>query len=272
MKEKIKTFLDNKPLIGTVAVFFAGQALVQILGATIDTLIKSAVPAYPDNIVSTVMALAALVLFKKIFSPDYEGSLRLKGTLKGMLFLWPVYVLILLSLYGNGFNISLSPAFPVLLMAAVWAGVNEDICSRALPISFAMRHFNSPKYYPWIVFITGMVFGMSHYLNIIAGGFFWGSTRQVIYASCLGMLYAAVFLRTGSILPCIISHTLNDIIIFMLAEGANSAAAGVNTDSGLSLSGILVPLIMYLPASFFIIRKKKHDEIEALWEKKWDRA
>lgn len=268
MKEKIRKFLDIHPIAGVIVLYFASWTFVQPIGLVIDRLIQKFItPQYPNYIVSIICAFITLWVFKKLYSPEYEGSLIWKNTLKGILFLWPTFIALIFAITVGKWGESIL----VNLITAIWAGANEEIVSRGLPISYITYHYRKAKHFPLIVGITGLVFGLSHYQNLFAGGTFFGTTSQVLNAAALGMIYAAVFIRTGSLWPGIIAHFLNDFLIFMMNGADSVEASGVNSGTfNLEQFIIIVPVIIYTATAFFLIRKKKRAEIEALWDRKWN--
>ena len=163
--------------------------------------------------------------------------------------------------FGFAGNIVLS------LLAALSPGFGEEIAFRGLGVANFMRNAKSGKSIKIIFWLSSVVFGLTHILNITAGGDVFASTIQSFYAIGVGMLFCAVFLRTGSLWPSIIAHTTVDFMEFMRGDLAQSGGVMVGLGVGdwitIAASGLAVVIAL-------ILMNKKHDEeIIALWSKKW---
>ena len=83
-----------------------------------------------------------------------------------------------------------------LLSVAVVAPALEELLFRGAIQGLLMRFFKNP----WVgIFVAAFLFGIIH-LNPV----------QVFYATCLGMVFGWVYYRTGSLLPAIVGHIINN--------------------------------------------------------------
>jgi membrane protease YdiL (CAAX protease family) len=81
---------------------------------------------------------------------------------------------------------------------AVLAPVLEEVMFRGAIQGYMMRRFNNP----WVTILAAaLVFGVFH-LNPV----------QVVYATLLGVILGWIYYRTGSLLPVILGHVLNNSI------------------------------------------------------------
>lgn len=88
----------------------------------------------------------------------------------------------------------------VWIVIAVGAGVSEEICFRG----FIITRMEKLTGTVWPgVFLGSLSFGFSH--GYQGGG-------GVILISVYGLLFALLFVGRGSLVPCIIAHSLQDII------------------------------------------------------------
>jgi len=73
---------------------------------------------------------------------------------------------------------------------------------------------------PWFAaIISSILFGGLHLLHLIEGQNLVATLSQAAWATALGFLFAAVALRTQSILPLIVIHGLTDFIAFLVLNG-----------------------------------------------------
>jgi membrane protease YdiL (CAAX protease family) len=95
--------------------------------------------------------------------------------------------------------------FIVMLTPGIW----EEVSFRGVMIPNLERKYSQRS----VILISGIAFGLAHAMNfigILAGGNPWNTIIQIIYASTLGFSLGYMFIRTKSLIPCIILHYLID--------------------------------------------------------------
>ncbi|TXT60906.1 MAG: CAAX amino terminal protease self-immunity [Promethearchaeota archaeon] len=90
--------------------------------------------------------------------------------------------------------------FVKMLRPGLW----EEIAFRGVILTLLLKKFSVKK----SIIIDGILFGLMHFFNLIGGQDLFSTISQVIYASTLGFAFAYLFIRTESLIPCIISHYL----------------------------------------------------------------
>lgn len=107
------------------------------------------------------------------------------------------------------------------LLTALEAGIAEELLVRVLMFGalFFLANRIKPKMrLGWAITIASVLFGLMHVPNLLAGASVAGVTYQVIYATTMGVLFAAMYLTYGSILLPIAYHAANDYIAFVLSD------------------------------------------------------
>lgn len=67
------------------------------------------------------------------------------------------------------------------------------------------------------IIVSSLTFGAGHIINLFLGEPVLDTLLQLVYASAIGFCYTAIFLVSGSILPCILSHAfVNSTSIFAI--------------------------------------------------------
>lgn len=89
------------------------------------------------------------------------------------------------------------------------AALGEELAFRLfLPWLLSEKcHFRSMS----TLIISSLIFGLFHTINIISGIGPFYTAIQVLYASCIGFGLCAFVCETGTLLPCVILHTLLNI-------------------------------------------------------------
>jgi membrane protease YdiL (CAAX protease family) len=127
--------------------------------------------------------------------------------------------------FGGGDKVRLVVAVTLMV------GIFEELLFRGV-VYFGLKNVMTPVA---AVFASAALFGLMHYVNFIQGQPLGITTRQVLHAAGSGVLYGALVLRMGSLLPGIFLHgywdlsvSLNTTASAVLENGAD-AAAGTGT-------------------------------------------
>ena len=72
------------------------------------------------------------------------------------------------------------------------------------------------------VIVSSLTFGIGHIVNFLTGQAGFETAVQIVFAVSLGFVFTMVCYKSGSLIPCIIAHSLIDV--FSLFAGDNIAA------------------------------------------------
>ena len=120
--------------------------------------------------------------------------------------------------------------------------------------------------------VSGIVFGLIHATNVLVGADPMQTLFQVIASVGVGIFFAAVYIRCGSILPCMFSHALHDIIA--IAAESNVAENGIMYAQALSWGDAFSLALTFVLAAvgLWLIRGAKTEQIREIWDRKWKLA
>ena len=62
------------------------------------------------------------------------------------------------------------------------------------------------------IIVSAVTFGIGHIVNLFNGYDLFSNILQIIYAVAVGFLLVFIFIRTGSLVPCIVFHSLNNVL------------------------------------------------------------
>jgi membrane protease YdiL (CAAX protease family) len=151
---------------------------------------------------------------------------------------------------------------------AIAAGFFEETIFRGATVPIGMRYIRSEKRVSIIVLFTSLVFGLMHIGNIIHGASVTMGIIQGVATIFSGLLFVAVFLRTGNIIIPIFMHSVYDYMCFVTdASLDNGIMTGETVTTGLILA-VLVDVIAGI-WGLYLIRPAKRAEINAIWNEKW---
>lgn len=196
----------------------------------------------PKLITCIVGAVLSLVLYLFICKHQlcaYYGLCGLKN--KSRLFLIPMAVITSVN-FWNGVTCNYGSLETLLfILSMCFVGFLEELIFRGLLFkAMSKEHLTAA------IIVSSVTFGAGHIVNLLLGAPVFETVLQLVYASAIGFFFTAVFHKTGSLLPCIVSHIL---------VNATSAFAVSPTPAG-QLVIALIQTALGLGGGLLILRKK----------------
>ena len=138
---------------------------------------------------------------------NYYGLDHWPETGKKLLWLLPLWLLTTGNLWG-GIAPTYSGAaqiYAVVSMALI--GFIEEVIFRGFLFRAMLKKDGARA----AVIVSAVTFGIGHLVNLFAGQGGWESVMQVLFAISLGFVFTLVYYKGGSLLPCILAHSLVDV-------------------------------------------------------------
>lgn len=135
---------------------------------------------------------------------------------KAMLYLIPLWIVTTGNLW-SGIELEYSGAgliFAILSMALV--GFAEEMIFRGFLFKALLRESGVKP----AIIISSVTFGIGHIVNLFTGHASIETFAQIGYAVAFGFIMVFVFYKGGSLLPCIIAHSLVDVFSVIGEVGA----------------------------------------------------
>lgn len=277
MKERQHKVLDHT-IVGyfLLAIFVS---LFESLGSQIDKLIGTVIPDYTVETMSmgktvdasmgvgvALAALLALLIFKLWFKPAYDGCLHKYGLKEGLLMLLPFLIFHWIGSIVSWITLGTGSVIIALLRATA-PGFGEEIMFRGLGVANYMRKIQSERQIKVIFWLSSIVFGLVHLSNIMAGGDLFSVLIQAVYAIGVGMLFGAVYLRTGNLWPTILGHWSVDFMEMVRVDlsGSGGVMVGMGIGDWITVAAAAFAAIWALR----LMKPEHNGEIMELWSKKW---
>lgn len=260
------TKIMEKPIPSFIIVMLISFIVCNIVSSIISpifaTLGQEAM--LPGLIVGSIItALLYIYIFK------IKGFFSFSNFNLAFILTCPLILYIIISIFDSNIVI---PTIDVLLMGILLAlgpGISEEILFRGIMISYLMKFFRNSKSIYGILILSALIFGLIHIANVVVGAPLDSSIFQAFYTFALGIMFGAVYLRTGNLLVPIIFHSIIDIIgISFFNDTSAIIHTGFVFDFGAVITIIVSIAIIIL--GFYYVRSAKHDEIIAVWNEKWD--
>lgn len=283
MKNKIE-WLESHPVVYALVVVVATAVLGEIVQGCIAAVANGVASmimygsvdhAKADDLglVGTAMLLLAslvvLLLFWLAFRKDLRSFFNTRRFAAAFLLGWAALVT---SAYGLISTIAAHTSygnFGAALLMGAQPGISEEVLARVIPICLVMRRRNRERLIVPVIVFTGAGFGLTHGFNVFVGADPVTTLFQVIYASCIGFLFAVIYLKTGDMWITMLLHTVIDTVYFLGAEaqsGGGVLTHGTSVDGAVSM---LAYAALYFANAFLLYRKTGKEEILNTWSGIW---
>jgi membrane protease YdiL (CAAX protease family) len=125
---------------------------------------------------------------------------------------------------------------------ALRPGIWEEVAFRGIILTLLMKKYSEKK----SIIVSSILFGLMHLFNLISGANIIIVVIQVIYATFFGIVFGYMFVKTKSLLPCIITHYLIDSLGQLFASANISSLFGyiMITILGFGLIPMIINLIL----------------------------
>ena len=142
----------------------------------------------------------------------------------------------------------LHQAFAVLTMILV--GYVEEIIFRGLLFKAIKK--DSVKQ---AIIISAVTFGIGHIVNLLTGQATLDTFLQIGYAIAIGFAFVMMFYKSGSLIPCIITHS----VINVLSKFSNENYGGKNAESWNYIASLFI-IIVAGGYAFYLYKKVENIE------------
>ena len=276
-KKRQHKIVEKTPVVAALLMCVLWSVLQQLIAFVVNLLLSLVISGYNDmsGPVGLVVSIAVMMaVYKWWFRPEFEGMLKgdlPKGFLLGLFELGFVILSFLLSAL-TGYQINPKPLSAQILFVSLAAGMSEELVFRGVVVSTLMRQWKDQNKFRTAALVSGIIFGLIHTLNVFVGADPLGTLFQVISAIGIGVFFSAVYLRTGSIVPCMFYHTVHDILAIAGSSGVTDS--GIIATSSLDKSDLinLVLTVVLAAIAFYMLRDDKNEEMRAIWNRKWKPA
>lgn len=210
-----------------------------VLFSTADNL--SAAIGITKVLTAPVCLAATVLLFvwikKKGLSEKY-GLCKSAVSPARLLWFIPLIAISSVNLW-NGLRMNYSPLETVLYVASMLCvGFLEEVIFRGFLFKALCKSGIKRA-----IIISGLTFGMGHIVNLLRGVDVISTLLQLCYASALGILFAIIFYKSGSIIPCVLSHA---------AINVTSTFAVDRTDTVIAIESAVLVVVSVIYALLII--------------------
>ena len=226
--------------------------------------------SYDTAFLKLSLLLMVILMMREIYQGDFCFYFRTKNLFKGILLGWPLILVIILNLLGTDFSrpIVLEGLIMLLIENAI-VGLYEEVLVRGFLVGHMLYHWKNDKRKVFkAVLWSSVIFGVLHIGNIFSGHGVVSTLIQVFYSTILGIVFAAVYIRTQNLWSIAIIHGIVDFSggiegIYQMPQAIPKVSAGGGSMNLFSLIVLMSVLVIGLAWGIFLLRKKT--EILKLW-------
>lgn len=194
----MKHFFDKSPIwfavvwiIVYVLAFSNADALSEEMG----------VPKLLTVLIGLVLTAVLLLFLRRYGLLAHCGLQKMSVSAGTMGFFLPVIAFSTVN-FWCGLQWNMPPRHTALyLLSMVFVAILEEVIFRGLLFRAML-----PSGKTAAIIVSSLTFGMGHIVNLFLGAELLSTALQLVHASAIGFCFSAIFLVTGSILPCILAH------------------------------------------------------------------
>ncbi len=245
--------ISSALVLGVVSVFTGTEAL--ITDEYIITFIAEGITA----VILILFATASGTI--STFKQKTSGAMHaIIVSLYPLIFIAYVAVAMLVDSLTNGYALKPFISIIFFILAMIGIGFYEEFVFRGIIARTLLLHYGTNTKGAWkAAIVSGVLFGSVHIVNAIGLPLF-GVLIQTVVAIVLGILFAAIYFRTGNLWICVILHTA--INTASLLQGGLYDVGGMDEMiSSFTLINLLPAVTYFIPVPF-LMRKSKNHEIQ----------
>jgi membrane protease YdiL (CAAX protease family) len=264
MLNKFRSLAYKYAIPAAFIIFVLFDLFIHGVGRLLSLLPESVAVGYISEIIMIALPIAL------VFVLGFAKTFKKGNFFKGILYLLPFIVLqlvlfvrFLANNVGNP-DAKWNPLSIIILgvFSIVCVGIREECLYRATFQNIVAKKYANSVKGIWITVIVGsVIFGLCHISNLFFGVHPISVLSQVINATLLGVLFGAVYLRSGSIWSVVVVHALTDISGLASSTFLRNVS-DIQDFNQLSISwGSIAFHLIYVAWAIFLLRPSKCKEI-----------
>lgn len=215
----LKRFSQRSPFLFSLAVMVVVVSLMEIhLEPLFRGFLNEQSASYLSGILTQGTACVLMVvLLAKLGEMRSAGFIRPKEWKKVWL-VWPMLVIAVLngsSLFMGEIQLNTSNLVTLILYFILFlsVGLVEEILLRGIVLNVLLQKWGTSHRGVYrAVFVSSLIFGMLHILNLLTGRYeLLPTLTQIGFAFFFGVFFGACFIRTKAIWPLIVMHAFFDM-------------------------------------------------------------
>ena len=183
--------------------------VIYVVGMSImkDISEKLGIEYFAECFFAVILAAIIMLFIRKNGLGRYYGLCAPNTNAKDMLYYIPLFSIPVIPIF---FGIGTNHSTAVIIthtISMLFVGLLEEVIFRG----FLFRGIEKSSRKRAVI-ITALTFGFGHIANLINGYEIFDNIIQIIYAVAVGFMLVIIVIKTGSLISCIIFHSLNNML------------------------------------------------------------
>jgi membrane protease YdiL (CAAX protease family) len=129
-----------------------------------------------------------------------------------------------------------------LFISMLRPGIWEEVAFRGVILNLQLKRYSQTT----SIILNGVLFGLFHFVNLLYGQSLYLTSMQVIYASCLGIAFSYMYVKTQSLLPSMVAHYLVNSVgqLFLLTFFSNIINLTIYFIFGIGIIPMILTIVL----------------------------
>ena len=215
MIKKIRSFMDKYAILAAFISFILIDLFLLGVGRLLGLLPKTLPMNYLAQSIIIIIPVALVFVFG--FSNVFKKGRFFRGMACALPYIIWQFILmaLVLSKYLKDPELSWQPWYLIVygLFTVLGIGIREESIYRGIIQNIVAKKYANSMKGIWITAIVGSsIFGVMHFSNIFSNVAPAAVFTQILSAAVTGLVFSAIYLRSGNIWVVILLHTLVDTV------------------------------------------------------------
>ncbi|GEL15620.1 CPBP family intramembrane glutamic endopeptidase [Pediococcus cellicola] len=248
--------------IGTGSVLSLMYTRPREIGSVLQTIDMSGIV----NALAFILTIGFLMYLWGFKQPGWRISRNANWLVVGLLVVTLV-ALIIWNGFGDGDKLSTIFTsfdftwghFNLKIVLQALETISEEWAFRFAVLFLSLKAFSHRKnQYVWVILINGLLFGLWHSANLLAGQSVSATLNQMLFAAGGGVILSAAYLYTQSLAVPMISHFFLDVLAFSNMNGSLLMEA----PDGVEWVATWIVVIVLVIVGLFAVTGKRKQSIQ----------
>ncbi len=269
MDKKIRnhSICEKKPLLAIVLAM-----IIPTLAVGLGSIIGGQISEEAGHIGMCIVAIIMMFVFKAWFTPYFKGFFKPENSAKNIFILMLPFILFIVYTLCEPLILKrefyFAPSFKAITMG-LSAGFGEELMFRLFTLAIVMKYVKKEKRILSVILLA-VFFGLAHMGNLKEGADLAMTVVQIFHSTFMGLLFSALYLKTGSAIFPIFAHGFYDYICFVTDPSVSSDGIITQQYSTPAMVLSIVSAVMVGTVTFCMFINNDFSTANKIWAKKWN--
>ena len=255
-KKKMNIILFFFIMLGIFIIFdFGSQFLIALFGQSV------ILGKYGQYIIAESIYLIIILIILLLFKNQYIFKEKKIGLFRGLILGIPLLILLFINIDLKAlFSANMFDILSLVVFATLVGFAEEFLCRGWIQNEMIERYGDNRRHVILSILLSGLLFGLMHIVNILAGQGIIETISQIIQAMAAGFFLGAIYYRSKNIWLVIFLHAFWDFALMTGDLNLIKECTFLNPTFKASIASLLGSIsisTVYFTAGFFELRNSK---------------